>query len=132
MIVGNIANSDTERKGVFRYCRLGADVGPGYTGVMKLRLKEYRLERRLTQRQVADLAGMSVSYYTELEKGTKQINANRLEQLAKVFAVSPQALISHDLAKVSGLAEAIEALPSESQELVRSLVTQLSGSARQR
>ena len=60
---------------------------------MKLRLKELRLARGLTQTQVADLAGMSQSYYAELERGRKQVNARRLEALAGVYRVQPSDLI---------------------------------------
>jgi transcriptional regulator with XRE-family HTH domain len=60
---------------------------------MKLRLKEFRKANGMTQRVVAEKAGMAVSYYTELELGKKQINANRLQALARVFGVAPQALI---------------------------------------
>lgn len=49
---------------------------------MKLRLREHRVARGLTQRQVADVAGYSVSYITEIENGTKQVNARMMERLS--------------------------------------------------
>lgn len=61
---------------------------------MELRLKEIREARNMTQRQVAEGAGMSVSYYTEIENGKKQVNARRMTELAKFFDVMPQELIA--------------------------------------
>ena len=49
------------------------------------RLKHLRSSRKWTQRQVAEKAGMSVSYYTELEQGKKQLNQTRMEDLAAAF-----------------------------------------------
>lgn len=99
---------------------------------MKLRLKELRLEKGLTQRQVAEMAGMSVSYYTELELGRKQINANRLEGLAKVFGVPPKGLIAGSDAKiVTSLDEKLAALTPESRVLVENLIETLASTRRQ-
>ena len=96
---------------------------------MKLRLKELRKALDLTQKQVADLAGISVSYYTELELGRKQINANRLEGLAKALGTTPKGLIAGSLLERDGLAEAIEQLPPEAKEIVRRLVDLLLGNS---
>lgn len=38
---------------------------------MRTWLKEYRQKNGLTQSEVADLAGISRSYYTHIEKGSK-------------------------------------------------------------
>ena len=114
-----------------RYYRLHDEMAPVYTGGMKLRLKELRLEKGLTQRQVAEMAGMSVSYYTELELGRKQINANRLEGLAKVFGVTPKGLIAGSDAKVvTSLDEKLALLPPESRVLVENLIHTLASGHR--
>ena len=46
-----------------------------------------RKELGLTQKQVAKKAGFSVSYYTELENGTKQLNQRRANQIAAALGV---------------------------------------------
>lgn len=57
-------------------------------GGMKLRLKELRTSKGWTQRQAAEAAGMSVSYYADMERGDKQSNAARQEALARAFGVT--------------------------------------------
>lgn len=97
-----------------------------YTRPMKLTLKEHRKAKRMTQRQVAEAAGMSVSYYTELELGKKQINANRLDALARVFGVQPQALIEGTEANPAAeIVSMLDALSPENQAIVLSLVKNL-------
>lgn len=67
-----------------------------YTRTMKLRLKEIRTQKGWTQKHIADLAGMSVSYYADIERGDKQINANRLNSLALAFDVPATLLIDEE------------------------------------
>ncbi len=93
---------------------------------MKLNLKELRKAKRLTQRQVAEMAGMSVSYYTELELGTKQINAFRLEQLSKVLGTTPQGLIAgHEADRIQLAITKMAMLSAQSQSLVEQLIDSL-------
>ncbi|WP_306150675.1 helix-turn-helix domain-containing protein [Roseovarius sp. MMSF_3281] len=89
----NIAHSDICRNTKSRYNRLPHSGGCRYMNGMKLRLKELRKEKGWTQREVAEKAGISLSYYTELELEKKQINAGRMEAIAKAFGVQPFELI---------------------------------------
>lgn len=89
----NIAHSDITRKTLCRYNRLPVVNGCRYTSGMKLRLKELRKAKGWTQREVAEKAGISLSYYTELELETKQINARRMDAIAKALEVEPFELI---------------------------------------
>lgn len=57
------------------------------------RLREIRKAKGLTQRDVAEKAGMSVSYYTEIELQKKQLNQRRLEDLAKALEVSSSEIL---------------------------------------
>lgn len=98
---------------------------------MKLRLKEIRKERGLTQRQVADMAGMSQSYYTELENGKKQINAHRMECIAKALRVRPRDLIfDASVSKDADRLERLSQLDEAQMDLVMNMVDQLLSSRR--
>lgn len=57
---------------------------------MKLseRLKILRKEAGYTQKQISELANISQSFYSYLEKGQREISGSRLERLAKVLGVS--------------------------------------------
>ncbi|MEL6102929.1 MAG: helix-turn-helix domain-containing protein [Pseudomonadota bacterium] len=97
-----------------------------YNRGMELRLKELRKQRGMTQREVADLAGMSVSYYTEIENGKKQINAHRMDRIARALGASPPDLIldtknPEDLA----LLESIKSLSDQQRQLIEGMVAQL-------
>lgn len=123
-----IAVSDHPVKTDDRYYRLGGDRCQRYNAPMKLRLKELRWQRGWTQREVADMAGMSQSYYTELENHRKQINANRLESLARVFGVEPHQLIANDATgTTSKLVQAFSGLSEVQREAVLKMIDTLTG-----
>jgi transcriptional regulator with XRE-family HTH domain len=63
---------------------------------MQLRVKELRKQKGLTQVQVAARAGLSQSYFNEIETGKKTVNARRLEAIAKALGVPVTELIGGD------------------------------------
>jgi transcriptional regulator with XRE-family HTH domain len=96
--------------------------------VMRLRLKELRTARGMTQRQVADQAGMSVSYYTEIEGGKKQINANRMDAIARALRVSPSELILDPRKEAdSELLALLSSLDETKRDLLLDLARKLAG-----
>lgn len=100
---------------------------------MKNRLKELRLARRLTQRQVAEKAGMSVSYYTEIELGKKQLNALRLETLAKALDCTISEIIVDPKSSAdTDLVVAVSRLDEAQRRLVLDMALQLAGSPRKK
>lgn len=126
MVTATIANGDTRIKHGNRYYPNTPSPRAMYTRGMKLRLKELRLSKGMTQTQVAKAAGLSQSYYTELELGRKQINANRLEALARVLGVQPAALIEGTTTNPAHeVAAMLEALTPDEQALVLNLVRSL-------
>jgi len=62
--------------------------------VLGLKLKALRQQRGLTLQDVASRAGLSVSYLSEIEKGKKFPKPDKLIDLASVFSVSYEELIS--------------------------------------
>lgn len=60
---------------------------------MKLKLKELRKARGWTQEEVAARAGLSKSFYSEIESGKKPANSQRLKKFADVFDVPAYELI---------------------------------------
>lgn len=68
---------------------------------MKLLIRKIRKDQGLTLEQLAEMAGISRSYLTELELGAKTINANRLEQVAKALKVNASDLIERITDSVS-------------------------------
>ena len=53
-----------------------------------LRIKELRAERGVRQEEIANLIGMSRSYFGEVETGKRNVAAVNLEKIAKGLGVS--------------------------------------------
>lgn len=60
---------------------------------MRFRLQKYRVDRGLTQAQVAERLGISQGLYNQLESGKRRMNETYLSQLAEIYDVSPTLLI---------------------------------------
>lgn len=56
-------------------------------------LRKLRLERHLTQEELAERAGFSRSYYTEIETGKRNISLLNLYRLAQCLEVSLKDLL---------------------------------------
>jgi transcriptional regulator with XRE-family HTH domain len=55
-------------------------------------LKEQRLASRLSLRQLADLAGVSNPYLSQIERGLRKPSAEVLQQIAKALRISSEQL----------------------------------------
>jgi transcriptional regulator with XRE-family HTH domain len=56
--------------------------------VMATRIKEWRAQRGLSQRDLADVSGVSREYIARLELGQHDPTVSTLEKLAKALKVS--------------------------------------------
>lgn len=54
---------------------------------MRIRMKNRRLELKLSQQQVADLAGMTRGNYAHIERGRHEPNIEQMERIAKALQV---------------------------------------------
>lgn len=109
------AHSEPSRKRHVRHLRGEAYAELRYTPGMQLRVRELRKARGLTVQQLADLAGLSKSYMSELETGKKTANARRIEQIAKALSVRPFELLD-DTSIDAGLLDHIGRLAQMSPE----------------
>ena len=55
--------------------------------ILKYNLKLYRNMRNLTQEQLAEMAGISTDYISELERGKKVPSIKRLDYIAKALNI---------------------------------------------
>lgn len=88
-----IANSEQGVKRHVRHLRRAFTNSGQYQCAMRLKLRELRERLGWTQEKVASLAGMSKSFYSEIESGKKAANSRRLNKFAEVFGVPPFELI---------------------------------------
>lgn len=90
------AHSEQLRKSHVRYLRRANLFDVRYKAAMKVRIKEFRLARKLTVEQMGAAVGLSKSYVSELESGKKRINQGILESYAKFFGVQATDLIADE------------------------------------
>lgn len=60
--------------------------------MLKDRLKATRLEKQLTQKQLAELIGISYQNYQQWERGVRNPKEATIQKLAKALEVSPDYL----------------------------------------
>jgi transcriptional regulator with XRE-family HTH domain len=56
-------------------------------------IKQYRVDRRLTQRQLASRGYIAHNYLSEVERGVKTISSEFLENLAEVMGIPAYELV---------------------------------------
>ncbi|WP_394405328.1 helix-turn-helix domain-containing protein [Streptococcus sp. 20-1249] len=62
-------------------------------------LKQKRLERGLTQQEVADILGVFQGSYANWEKGNREPNFDNLIKLAEIFYVTTDELLGYKVKK---------------------------------
>jgi len=67
--------------------------------IFGLKIKHYRNKRNITATQLADDAGLSVSYLNEIEKGKKYPKADKIAALSTVLDVKYDELVSLKMPK---------------------------------
>jgi len=60
------------------------------------RIKEHRKHFMLTQKQVASVAGMSISFYGHIERGTRVASIATLLTIAHILETTPDVLLGLD------------------------------------
>ena len=78
------------------------------------RIRRYRIEKHLTQEQLAEMADVSASFLGHIERGTRVASLETLMKLCAVLQVTPNDLLGDDLAAVrADLPEQVTISPSE-------------------
>lgn len=62
-----------------------------------LKIKKYRVQRKMTQEELAEKAGLSVSYISQVETGRKQLGRVGLEKVAEALNVPVSLLVQADI-----------------------------------
>ena len=72
------------------------------------RIRRYRIEKHLTQEQLAEVADVSASFLGHIERGTRVTSLATLMKLCAALTVTPNDLLGDDLAAVrAGLPEQV-------------------------
>lgn len=70
-------------------------------------LKKERLRRRLRQKDIADYLGITVQYYSQIERGINTLSYANALQIAGLFKMSTDELFERDYLKSDILVESI-------------------------
>lgn len=62
-----------------------------------LKIKKYRVQRKMTQEELAEKAGLSVSYISQVETGRKRLGRVGLEKVAEALNVPVSLLVQADI-----------------------------------
>ncbi|MGX2973865.1 helix-turn-helix domain-containing protein [Ursidibacter arcticus] len=63
---------------------------------LRQNIRDIREDKNLTQADMAEKLGMSVTGYAKLERGESQVRVERLHQIAQIFEVSVEDLMAGD------------------------------------
>lgn len=83
----------------------------------KIRLE--RLQRGLSQENMADLLNLSTTAYGDIERGKTDLTLSRLSQIATVLEVSPLTLLSDEAITAQVIEPKSDALVSHELETLR-------------
>ena len=61
--------------------------------LIKINIKKYRQKAKLTQEQLSEIAGISVDYLSEIERGKKFPSLKRLILIANALKIEPYLLL---------------------------------------
>ena len=86
----------------------------------KIRLQ--RLQRGLSQENMADLLGLSTTAYGDIERGKTDLTLSRLTQIATVLALSPLTLLTDDALTAQVMEVKTDELTSHELETLRLMV----------
>lgn len=62
---------------------------------MNEKIKAIRLERREKQLVLAEWLGMTQTYYSQLERGTREIKWNHIERIALYYGIDPVVILQY-------------------------------------
>ena len=67
-----------------------------FVGLLGRNVRKWRLQRGMTQEQLALDAGMKRSYLSELERGLRNPTVRALTRLAEALSIEPELLLKLD------------------------------------
>jgi transcriptional regulator with XRE-family HTH domain len=72
-----------------------ASAGDAQLGPLGAFIREQRREAQLSMRKLAELAGVSNPYLSQIERGLRKPSADILQQLARALSISAESLYVH-------------------------------------
>ena len=63
------------------------------------KLRQMRLEKKYTMQNMADMLGISKSFYSQIEKGNRTLTYKMAVSIAKIFNKKPDYIFYNDIKK---------------------------------
>ena len=91
-------------------------------------LQEFRKNLKLTREEVAERAGISVTFYANLEAGNRMLSVPTLRRLADVLCVTADSILyeKSENAHIKNIDSMLQTLPPQSVMLAEKLVRVIS------
>lgn len=91
------------------------------------KLRYYRTESGLTQRELSEMVGISTNYYSEVERGNKMISLDKLVLILNVLGCSAdevfeEVINNKYIIKTSKLAEKISTLSTRNKKKILAII----------
>lgn len=91
--------------------------------IMGMRLKQARIDKKLTQEDLAEKLDVSVAYISRVERGTTQINLKRLAEICNALEVSQGEILEGVVPQGSSylnsaLSDLLKNCPAEKMDLI--------------
>lgn len=91
--------------------------------IMGMRLKQARIDKKLTQEDLAEKLDVSVAYISRVERGTTQINLKRLAEICNALEVSQGEILEGVVPQASSylnsaLSDLLKNCPAEKMDLI--------------
>lgn len=92
------------------------------------RLKEAREKKKITQEKLAENLDVSIGYISQVERGLKHFNLQRIAHVSKIFEIPVSYIIDGSISDkpVDATSELLEAIKDYSEEEIRELIQKLS------
>jgi len=74
-----------------------------YTTDISIRIKEYRVAKKISQEKMAELLNITFSNYTKIENAYQNVTVKHLKSISKVLDISIDTLVFGDEDKPNGL-----------------------------
>ena len=89
-----------------------------------INLYKSRTKRGLTRDQVAEKAGISTTFYANLESGKKMMSLVTLRKLADVLSVSTDALVyeEHTNDQINSIGKLLQKLPAKDVDFIEDFI----------
>jgi len=89
-------------------------------------LRPWRLHKKMTQEELAEIVGMTKGHVSQLESGKQRYNQDHLEIIGSCFSIDPIELIARDPSEPENILVVWNRIPKEDRAIALRVLEQFS------